>query len=62
VEIIKGLSPKERIVISGNFLIDSESQLKSSAAGMAGHQHGAPTPNPTTSAPAPSAGEHKQHD
>lgn len=62
VEIIKGLSPKERIVISGNFLIDSESQLKSSAAGMAGHQHGAPTPKPTTSAPAPSAGEHKQHD
>jgi len=62
VEIIKGLSPKERIVISGNFLIDSESQLKSSAAGMAGHQHGAPTPKPTTSEPAPSAGEHKQHD
>ncbi len=41
IEIIKGLSPTERIVISGNFLIDSESQLKSSAAGMAGHQHGA---------------------
>ena len=40
VEILKGLSPSERIVISGNFLIDSESQLKSSAAGMAGHQHG----------------------
>jgi RND family efflux transporter MFP subunit len=39
VEILKGLSPSERIVISGNFLIDSESQLKSSAAGMAGHQH-----------------------
>jgi Cu(I)/Ag(I) efflux system membrane fusion protein len=41
VEIKKGLKPGERIVISGNFLIDSESQLKSSAAGMSGHQHGA---------------------
>jgi RND family efflux transporter MFP subunit len=28
LEIIKGLKPGERIVISGNFLIDSESQLK----------------------------------
>ena len=42
VEITKGLKAGERIVTSGNFLIDSESQLKSSAAGMAGHQHGGP--------------------
>jgi len=40
IEIIKGLTPGERIVTSGNFLIDSESQLKSAAEGMAGHQHG----------------------
>jgi RND family efflux transporter MFP subunit len=40
IEITKGLASKERVVISGNFLIDSESQLKSSAAGMSGHQHG----------------------
>lgn len=40
IEITKGLASTERIVISGNFLIDSESQLKSSAAGMSGHQHG----------------------
>ena len=40
LEVLKGLTPGERIVTSGNFLIDSESQLKSSAAGMAGHQHG----------------------
>ena len=51
VEITKGLVPNERIVISGNFLIDSESQLKSSAAGMAGHQHGAPASKPATAAP-----------
>jgi RND family efflux transporter MFP subunit len=36
VEIIKGLKPGERIVISGNFLIDSESKLEMAAAGMVG--------------------------
>ncbi len=35
LEILKGLKPGERIVISGNFLIDSESQLKA-RGGMAG--------------------------
>ena len=62
IEITKGLTSKERIVVSGNFLIDSESQLKSSAAGMSGHQHGASTSKPAASTPAPAAGEHKQHD
>ena len=68
VEITKGLTTKERIVVSGNFLIDSESQLKSSAAGMAGHQHGGSTTKPAAGAapmtmpmPSPAAGEHK-HD
>lgn len=59
VEITKGLRPGERIVISGNFLIDSESQLKSAAAGMAGHQHGSGKPSTAPSTPSP--GEHK-HD
>ncbi len=36
VEIIKGLMPGERIVISGNFLIDSESRMKLAAAGLYG--------------------------
>ena len=59
IEITKGLAPHDRVVISGNFLIDSESQLKSAASGMAGHQHGAsPSQQATT---APSSGEHK-HD
>ena len=35
VEVLSGLQPGERIVTSGNFLIDSESQLKT-GAGMAG--------------------------
>ncbi len=34
VEIVKGLKPGEQIVISGNFLIDSESRLELAAAGM----------------------------
>jgi len=34
VEITKGLKPGERIVTSGNFLIDSESRLEMAAAGM----------------------------
>ena len=34
VEITKGLKPGERIVVSGNFLIDSESKMKMAAAGM----------------------------
>ncbi|MCL5743489.1 MAG: efflux RND transporter periplasmic adaptor subunit [Acidobacteria bacterium] len=34
IEILSGLSGGERVVTSGNFLIDSESQLKAAAAGM----------------------------
>ncbi|MBS1829029.1 MAG: efflux RND transporter periplasmic adaptor subunit [Acidobacteria bacterium] len=37
VEILSGLKAGERIVVSGNFLLDSESQLQSAAGG--GHQH-----------------------
>ena len=36
VEIVQGLEPGERIVISGNFLIDSESRMRLAAAGMFG--------------------------
>jgi Cu(I)/Ag(I) efflux system membrane fusion protein len=36
VEITKGLKPGERIVVSGNFLIDSESRLELAAQGMLG--------------------------
>jgi Cu(I)/Ag(I) efflux system membrane fusion protein len=36
VEIVKGLDPGEKIAISGNFLIDSESKMEIAAAGMVG--------------------------
>ncbi len=32
VEIVRGLTPGERIVVSGNFLLDSESRMKAPAA------------------------------
>ena len=36
IEITRGLSPGERIVTSGTFLIDSESRMEQAAAGMTG--------------------------
>jgi membrane fusion protein, copper/silver efflux system len=36
VQILKGLQPGEKIVVSGNFLIDSESRMKLAAAGLVG--------------------------
>ena len=40
-EVLEGLDEGDIVVTSGNFLIDSESRLKSAAAGEAGHkQHG----------------------
>ena len=36
VEILTGLAPGDRIVVSGTFLVDSESQLKAAAAGVYG--------------------------
>jgi RND family efflux transporter MFP subunit len=41
IVILGGVKAGERVVTSANFLIDSESQLKSAMAGMGGHQHGA---------------------
>jgi RND family efflux transporter MFP subunit len=39
--VLRGLEEGEKVVTSGNFLIDSESRLKSAASGMAGMGHGA---------------------
>lgn len=38
-EVLEGLSEGDIVVTSGNFLVDSESRLKSAAAGEAGHKH-----------------------
>ncbi|HUQ91914.1 MAG TPA: efflux RND transporter periplasmic adaptor subunit [Bryobacteraceae bacterium] len=44
IQILRGLSPGERVVVSGAFLLNSESQLKSALAGMS-HDSKAPSPN-----------------
>jgi Cu(I)/Ag(I) efflux system membrane fusion protein len=36
VEVVNGLAPGERIVVSGTFLVDSESRMKAAAAGVTG--------------------------
>jgi len=36
VEIVRGVMPGEKIVVSGNFLLDSETRLKNAAAGIFG--------------------------
>jgi Cu(I)/Ag(I) efflux system membrane fusion protein len=55
VEILSGLQPGERIVTSGVFLVDSESQLKAAAGGAPA------APAQEAPAPAPRTGGH-QHD
>lgn len=42
IEILSGLTAGERIVISGNFLVDSESQLRNPGAGPQGGAHDQP--------------------
>lgn len=39
VEVLEGIREGEHVVTSANFLIDSESQLKSAVVGMAGMKH-----------------------
>jgi RND family efflux transporter MFP subunit len=48
VVIRSGLSEGERVVASGTFLVDSESQLKAAAAGMGAPQGRQPATAPTT--------------
>ena len=70
VAIIRGVSAGERVVASGTFLIDSESQLRAAASGLGGpsHQHGpALGPStareiPATAANAPAKAEGHRHD
>ena len=40
VEVTAGVAAGERVVTSGNFLIDSESRLKAALQGAGGHEHG----------------------
>jgi membrane fusion protein, copper/silver efflux system len=59
ITILKGLKAGERIVTSGNFLVDSESQLKSAASGMGGMpgMPGMAKPETPAKPPKPPAGK-----
>jgi Cu(I)/Ag(I) efflux system membrane fusion protein len=39
LEVLEGVAEGEHVVTSANFLLDSESQLKSAVGGMAGMKH-----------------------
>lgn len=60
IEVLEGLRVGERIVTSGTFLIDSESQLQSAASGMSAHQHGA-APAGSAEPQSPAGTGHKGH-
>lgn len=53
-EILEGLEPGDRVVTSGGYLIESESQLRAPAAGGGAHGHGGRDP-------APARDEHEGH-
>lgn len=61
VQILEGLSESDEIVVSGNFLIDSESQLQTGVRGSNGEAAKAapPVQGQTT---APAQGEHHHHE
>ncbi len=48
VEILEGLAEGETVVRSANFLVDAESRLADTDAGMPGMQHGVTSPPDTT--------------
>ena len=71
VEVVKGLSDGEQVVVDGNFLIDAESNLKAALGSLGGHaaHGGTATPASESSVPeppapgstAPAADEHAGH-
>ena len=44
VEVLEGLAEGEKVVVSANFLIDSESNLKAAFSGMSGQEKPATPP------------------
>jgi Cu(I)/Ag(I) efflux system membrane fusion protein len=50
VEIRDGLREGEQVVVSGVFLLDSESRLRATGGSTGGHNHGTPPPAPATPA------------
>ena len=56
VQVLEGLADDERVVVSANFLIDAESNLKAALGSFGGHgAHGAATPGTATTPETPPA-------
>ena len=53
VEVLNGVSDDERVVVNGNFLIDSESNLKAALGALGGHAHGGAAAKSDSPAAAP---------
>lgn len=47
VEVLEGIAEGEQVVISANFLIDAESNLKAALSGMGGHANNPSPPQPS---------------
>jgi membrane fusion protein, copper/silver efflux system len=64
VEIVKGLSAGERIVVTGTFLLDSESRMRSvpGAPAHGGHDHGATAPADREGTSGSAVHDHPAHD
>ncbi len=58
VEVLNGVAAGEQVVVSANFLIDAESNLKAALGGL-GHAHGSGTPDAKETAQP--AAEHAEH-
>jgi Cu(I)/Ag(I) efflux system membrane fusion protein len=60
VEVLGGIGPDDEIVVAGNFLIDSESQLQTGPRGLEAAAP-APKPAPGNAAEGPAQGGHQHH-
>jgi Cu(I)/Ag(I) efflux system membrane fusion protein len=62
-EIVAGLTEHETVVVNGNFLIDSESNLRAAIGGLSPHVHGGPAAaqRPADAAPPAKAADPTGH-
>ncbi len=62
IEVLEGLSEGDKIIASGQFLIDSEANLKSALSRLPGAPTGSALPPPSTTGPAPApTNDHAAH-
>lgn len=60
-EILEGVADQEAVVVNGNFLIDSESNLRAAIGGLGSHSHGAPASATQSSVSPEPAGQPSPH-